>query len=279
MHNQKATKGEKSYHLKMNHFGDQLQNEVVSNMHGYRMDLKKTAHYKEKRLFGATFISPANVVLPASVDWRAKGAVTPIKNQGQCGSCWSFSSTGALEGQNFRKTKKLISLSEQNLIDCSTSYGNNGCQGGLMDYAFQYVKDNGGLDTEKTYPYDGLQKECRFNKKNVGAINVGLVDLPEGDEAKLKEAVATVGPISVAIDASHESFQFYSHGIYSDPDCKPSELDHAVLVVGYGSEGGRDYWIVKNSWGTSWGEEGYMKLARNENNTCGIASSASYPLV
>lgn len=227
-----------------------------------------------------TFISLANIELPKSVDWRLKGAVSGVKDQGHCGSCWSFSSTGALEGQHFRKSGVLISLSEQNLMDCSTTYGNNGCNGGLMDNAFQYIKDNGGIDTEKTYPYEGIDDTCRYKPENSGATDKGFVDIPEADEDKMKQVVATIGPVSVAIDASHESFQFYAEGVYYEPECDSQNLDHGVLVVGYGTdETGGDYWIMKNSWGTTWGDKGYMLMARNKDNHCGIASASSYPLV
>ena len=271
-HNVKAHLGEFSYTMKMNHLGDLLNHEVVHTRNGYRKGLLQT-----KRPEAASFTAP--VSLPQSIDWRTLGAVTDVKNQGSCGSCWSFSATGALEAQHFKKTGQLVSLSEQNLIDCSRRYGNHGCDGGLMDFAFQYIKDNHGIDTEASYPYEGHDRKCRFSKKNIGATDVGFVDIPQGSEKALMKAVATVGPVSVAIDASQESFQFYSTGVYHEANCTPDGLDHGVLVVGYGTENGHDYWLVKNSWGTGWGEQGYIKMARNKNNHCGIATAASYPLV
>ncbi len=268
-----------SYKLKMNKYGDLLHHEFVNTLNGFNKSIN-TQLRSERPLSFAAFIEPANVVLPKTIDWRELGAVTPVKDQKQCGSCWSFSATGALEGQHFRRTGVLVSLSEQNLIDCSGKYGNNGCNGGLMDQAFQYIKENGGLDTEFSYPYEAENDKCRYNPENNGASDIGFVDIPEEDEHKLKAAVATMGPVSVAIDASHQSFQFYSEGIYYEPECSSRNLDHGVLVVGYGTdENGQDYWLVKNSWSESWGSNGYIKMARNKQNHCGIASSASYPLV
>eukprot|EP00094_Tigriopus_californicus_P005518 TCALIF_05315-PC protein Name:"Similar to Cp1 Cathepsin L (Drosophila melanogaster)" AED:0.20 eAED:0.21 QI:41/0.45/0.33/1/0.54/0.5/12/28/835 len=272
-HNHEAHRGIHTYFLKMNKFGDLLRHEFVNVMNGYRIDLDNSSR------MGATFISPANVELPNEVDWRAKGAVTPIKDQGRCGSCWAFSATGSLEGQHFRKNGQAVSLSEQNLMDCSIPYGNIGCAGGLMDGAFKYIKENGGIDTEKAYPYEGALDDCRYQVKTKGASDMGFVDLPKGDEQKLKEAVATTGPVSVAVDASHETFQFYSHGVYDEPHCRPDAIDHGVVVVGYGSENGTDFWLVKNSWGTKWGDAGFIKMTRNKQNQCGIATKASYPLV
>lgn len=278
-HNSLYEKGFASYKLKLNKYGDLLNHEFRFHVNGYNRSAKSENGLK--RSYGATFIEPYNVVVPKSMDWRTKGAVTDVKDQGHCGSCWSFSATGALEGQHFRKSGKLVSLSEQNLIDCSKKYGNEGCNGGLMDQAFQYVKDNHGIDTETSYPYDGQDEKCRFNPDDSGATDTGFVDVESGNEDKLKKAIASVGPVSVAIDASHESFQFYSEGVYFEPQCDSQNLDHGVLAIGYGTDekSGQDYWLVKNSWGTGWGDQGYVKMARNRQNHCGIATQASYPLV
>lgn len=150
-----------------------------------------------------------------------------------------------------------------------------------MDNAFRYIKENRGIDTEQSYPYKAEDEKCFYKPKNSGATDRGFVDIESGNEDKLKAAVATIGPISVAIDASHESFQLYSDGVYSESECSSDQLDHGVLVVGYGTDEktGMDYWLVKNSWGNTWGDEGYIKMARNQENMCGIATQASYPLV
>uniref|UniRef100_A0A1I8H017 Cathepsin L n=2 Tax=Macrostomum lignano TaxID=282301 RepID=A0A1I8H017_9PLAT len=273
-HNKAADLGLKTYRLGVNPYADLSHEEFRKVMNGYKRPAKNF------RRGGIAYVSPAALTaLPASVDWRDKGAVTPVKDQGQCGSCWAFSTTGSLEGQHYRKTGKLVSLSEQQLVDCSGSYGNQGCNGGLMDSAFKYIKKS-GIETESNYPYKAEEESCEFNKTEVVANCTGFVDIPVGNEDKLQEAVANVGPVSVAIDASHPSFQLYKSGVYNEPDCSPENLDHGVLVVGYGtSSAGADYWIVKNSWNVHWGEKGFIRMSRNKDNQCGIASSASYPTV
>jgi cathepsin L len=273
-HNIQADLGVYTYWLGMNAYADLTISEFVKQMNGYNSTMRTARPTRN------TFtVNPSLGALPDTVDWRTEGYVTPVKDQGRCGSCWAFSATGALEGQHFQATKSLISLSEQNLVDCSTEQGNNGCDGGLMDYAFEYIKLNNGIDTESSYPYEAIDGTCRFTRANVGATNTGYVFTPARSESALQEAVATVGPLAVAIDASHSSFQLYRRGVYYEPSCSQSRLDHAVLVVGYGTNAGYDYWLVKNSWGTSWGNQGYILMSRNENNNCGIATEALYPTV
>ncbi|KAF8790646.1 procathepsin L-like [Argiope bruennichi] len=271
-HNLEADLKLHSFKLGINHFSDRLMHEYVS------MNGLKTVNRPNNNTFSSHFLAPENVKYPSSVDWRKEGFVTEVKNQKDCGSCWAFSATGSLEGQHKRKTGKLVSLSEQNLIDCSTKEeGNEGCNGGMIDSAFDYIKKH-GIDTEESYPYIAKEQKCHFRQQNVGATMTGYVDIPENDEEALKKAVATVGPVSVAINAKGSGFMFYRSGIYDVSQCDPQNLNHGVLVVGYGTENGKDYWIVKNSWGTGWGEDGYVKMARNK-NMCGISSLASFPLV
>ena len=186
-----------------------------------------------------------------------------------------------MEGAWFKKQNKLVSLSEQNLVDCDKQ--SLGCKGGSMELAFNYVIKTGGIDTEASYPYKGVDGHCSFNKTNVGASITSFEKIKSGNEEELLKKVAKIGPISVGIDASKPSFHLYKEGIYYEKSCSSEKLDHGVLVVGYGEEKDAnkengEYWIVKNSWGTTWGMKGYVNMARNRDNNCGIATDASYPV-
>ncbi|TRY90438.1 hypothetical protein DNTS_018930 [Danionella cerebrum] len=239
IHNLEASLGMHSYDLAMNHMGDMTTEEILQTLAMTRVPLgfkRQTA--KIESFSGA----PA----PDSLDWREKGYVSSVKKQGACGSCWAFSSVGALEGQLMRNTGRLVDLSPQNLVDCSTKYGNKGCKGGFMNEAFQYVIDNGGIDSDASYPYKGVQEQCRYKPSERAANCTKYYFVREADETALKEAVAAVGPISVAIDATRPQFVLYRSGVYNDPTCT-KKVNHAVLVVGYGTLAGQDYWLVKNS--------------------------------
>ncbi len=281
--NADALKARKTGWERLNEFADQAPAEF-NKRNGYRSELAQERINPVHKMSGT---AP-----PPSVDWRTKGLVAEVKNQGQCGSCWAFSTVASLEGQHAKKTGKLVSLSEQNLVDCvkgiklanETDTCCNGCNGGLMDDAFEYLKEkqNGGIDTEAAYPYKGRDGTCSFATSSVGATISSFVDVPAGDEDALLDAVATVGPISVAVDASI-GWQFYFGGILKPVLCssKQGHMDHGVTVVGYGTADvngtSTDYWIVKNSWGKFWGEKGYIRIIRGK-NACGIANQASYPI-
>ncbi|UJR12299.1 hypothetical protein I4U23_016476 [Adineta vaga] len=272
-HNLEVDLGLHSYTLAMNQFGDLTNEEFRKQMNGYKIssdDEINSLNYQ-------TFSTPENFVLPNEVDWRTKGYVTYVKDQGQCGSCWAFSTTGALEGQHFAKTSQLIPLSEQNLVDCSLL--NFGCNGGNQDLAYDYIKMHHGISSEESYPYFPERDICQFNKIHIAATITGYTRVKKHNETDLQAAIATIGPIAVSIDAGQGSFQFYSSGVYDEPNCSTKRLDHAVLAVGYGTLNNKDYYIVKNSWGASWGTRGYILMSRNKQNQCGIATSALYPLV
>jgi len=264
-HNSDPTK---TFKLKMNQFGDLTNKEFSSAFLFEIKNRTRPLHLQPE--------DPSPVALPTSWDWRAKGAVTKVKDQGQCGSCWAFSVTGTVESCHFINTGKLVSVSEQDLVDCSTQDGNQGCNGGLMDGGYLYIIQNGGIDSESCYPYSALDGTCHYNKSCCASTITSYTDLPQGDEAALQKAVY-ITTISVAMDASHSSFQFYSGGVYYEPECSSTNVDHTGLAVGWGVLSGVDYWIVKNSWTVDWGMEGYILMSRNRGNNCGIASMSSYP--
>jgi len=188
----------------------------------------------------------------------------------------AFSTTGSVEGAHFLAKGALVSLSEQNLVDCSDAQGNQGCNGGLMTQAMDYIISNKGIDTEASYPYTAQDGTCKYSAAHIGSDLVSYTNVQQGSEADLVTKI-NLGPTSVAIDASHSSFQMYHSGIYYEPACSPTALDHGVLAVGYGATGSSDYYIVKNSWGTDWGMAGYINMSRNRNNNCGIATMATLP--
>ena len=247
----------------INQFADRTAAEM-KKMNGYKPVANKTSNV----------VVLSEEGLADSVDWRTKGAVTPVKNQGQCGSCWAFSTTGSVEGAMFIKTGSLQSYSEQQLVDCSGSYGNMGCNGGLMDNAFQYIEKN-PLELESAYPYTARDGTCQYVSSKGSGLVANYADVTPNSPSQLTAAIAKA-PVSVAIEADQIAFQMYTSGVITK-GCGQN-LDHGVLAVGYGTDAtAGPYFIVKNSWGASWGNKGYVNIGAGSSNVCGILSAASYP--
>ncbi|XP_039078334.1 procathepsin L-like isoform X1 [Hyaena hyaena] len=269
-HNQEYSQGKHNFTMAMNEFGDMTNEEFRHMMLGLKIQKNETG-----KVLNVSF--PSGISVPV-YSRRQMPAISP----GRCASGWAFSATGALEGQMLRKTGRRVSLSVQNLLDCSWPQGNEGCNGGLMSNAFQYVRNNGGLDTEESYPYVGRDGPCKYRPEYSIAKITAFQTIPRREKALLV-ALNEMWAISALIDASLDSFRFYKGGIYYDPKCSSEDPNHGVLVVGHGIQGkesdNQKYWLVKNSWGTDWGMGGYIKMARDRNNHCGIATMASFPIV
>ncbi|XP_045324175.1 procathepsin L-like [Leopardus geoffroyi] len=277
-HNQEYYQGKHRFLMAMNRFGDMTNEEFRHMMIGLKM---------QKSENGEVFKVPFCAGTSVPVERKQMSTVSPIETfiicfQGRCASGWAFSAAGALEVQMFRKTGKRVSLSVQNLLDCSWPQGNEGCNGGLMSNAFQYVKNNGGLDTEESYPYVARDGPCKYRPEHSAANITAFHTIPQREKI-LMMVLRKVGPVSATIDASLDTFRFYKRGIYYDPKCSSEDLNHGVLVVGYGFQGkesdNQKYWFVKNSWGTDWGMDGYIKMAKDRDNHCGITTKASFPIV
>jgi C1A family cysteine protease len=287
-HNDEANRGLQSYTLAQNEFSDWTPAEYQKLLGYKQLTLGSTAGRRRRRAASQPIMPVySNTVkvsnLSTTVNWTTYGWVGPVMDQGQCGSCWAYSSIGAIEAQYRNRTQTWAQLSPQNLIDCSTSAGNLGCDGGNMDNSFWYVQTN-GIESLADYPdvsnITGLSNEtCKFNSSKSVTKIISWRDVRSGSEPALQQAVALVGPITAAIDASLTSFQLYSSGVYTPTGCSTTALNHAILVIGYGVSGTKPYWLIKNSWGTGWGMGGYMMMARNSNNKCGIASAASFPVI
>jgi len=267
-----------TFSMAMNHLGDMTQEEIENFVHPLPTGRPTRPSAAQVHVKGAQ-------ALPDTVNWVEKGAVNPPKDQGICGSCWTFGTAAAIEGAWAVKFGHLPSLSEQQLVDCAwldwaNGTGNLGCDGGFAASTMQWVIDNGGMASEHNYKYLMQDHWCNAHDLSGGIKLQSYANVSAGED-NLQSAVV-LGPVSVAIDATYPTFTFYPSGVYYNPTCKsdPASLDHEVVCVGYGTDtDGQDYWLVKNSWSTYWGDGGFVKMARNHGNNCGIATQGVYAIV
>jgi len=264
-HNAEYDQGKHTWFMGENEFMDWTQEEL-DNRNGWT-----AGHFPKTN----SVYTPVGVTAD-SVDWREQGAVNAVKDQGACGSCWAFSTVASLEGQEAIINGKLPDCSEQQLVDCDPK--SSGCNGGLMTSAFEYIQgqNSHGIDTQSSYPYTARDGTCDASKtgddQDVCSVVKGYTELPQGDESALQDAVANIGPISIAANAS--PWSSYSGGIFDSSSCDPNGLNHGIAMVGFNTAD--KYWIIRNSWGGSWGESGYMRMVMGK-NMCGISNMSCYP--
>ncbi|KAF6209694.1 hypothetical protein GE061_015443 [Apolygus lucorum] len=274
-HNVLYERGEISFKLGINPLADVTLDEIPNK--GIKLPDEPFTLFSVSQ-GGPIQFEATGAKLPETVDWREKGILSPIKAQYNCLACWAFAATDAIESQYALKYGKHLLLSQQQLVDCSQDEGNLGCQGGMVDWAYKYIMRVGGLEQDSDYPYQIEDDKCTFNASKIAASITNYGEIKNGSEVSLQEAVAFYGPVSVCIDSSSFQWNYYTEGIFDYPYCT-TDVDHAVVVVGYGTENGTDYWLVKNSYGETFGQKGFIKMARNKGNQCAIASYGNFPIV
>ncbi|KAL3274653.1 hypothetical protein HHI36_016033 [Cryptolaemus montrouzieri] len=265
-HNRRYHNGEVSYTKGINDFSDWTDQEFMDYVNQYEWEGYSRLPYD-------LFMPNSSFKVPNKVDWRS---ITRVKNQGRCRSCWAFGAVGSLEAQLYLRKGKDIALSEQNLIDCSWEEGNEGCTSGTRAKAYEYIYKH-GLQSERDYPYEAKVGKCRFKRRKSVVSISGYVRI-RSIETHLIAAVASMGPVSIAFHST-KRFSSYKSGILEINNCKKFPLNHAAVVVGYGRENGKDYYIIKNSWGRKWGEQGYFRLGNRGSNPCGVAERPFFPKV
>ncbi|KAH8410590.1 hypothetical protein KR009_005703 [Drosophila setifemur] len=269
-HNQHFEEGQITFRLKPNIFADVSTDGYLK---GYLRLLKSRLEDGTDNV-SEIVGSPLMTDVPESLDWRKKGFVSPSHNQQTCGSCYAFSIAQSLEGQVFKRTGKILNLSEQQIVDCSVSHGNQGCVGGSLRNTLNYLQSTGGIMRAEDYKYVSKKGKCQF-VHDLSVVNVtSWAILPVHDEQAIQAAVTHIGPVAISINATPKTFQLYSDGIYDDPSCSSTSVNHAMLVIGFG----KDYWILKNWWGELWGESGFMRIRKGV-NMCGISNYAAYAIV
>lgn len=284
-HNLKFRRGRTTFEMGINQFADKKFEEFLTIFVGseplsfdskeFDIDVKK---FKPLKVYGEQ--EDQEMKVPTSFDWRDRGAVTRVKNQLSCGSCYAMAGIAAIESHHFIVHDELISLSEQEVVDCARKFIALGCRGGVDFKVFDYVKANGGISADHDYPYEGKAGECRISSKKVtiAVEGYGIVSSRKSPET-LKKALISIGPTMISLDFNHETFMRYAGGIYYDDDCSEVDMKHSALLIGFGRQNGEDFWIVKNSFGESWGEAGYIRMAMNRGGNCGVTAYPLFPVM